>query len=387
MSATPAVIPAPATLAILGGGQLGRYFVAAAQELGYRVIVLDPDANAPAGKIANEHLIKGYDDADALAYLAQHCAAATTEFENVPAASLATLAAHMPVHPSADAVTIAQDRIREKRFLRDHGLATAPFITVEQQTDLDAAGDDMFPAILKIARFGYDGKGQARIADRAQAIAAWQQFGTACVLEKMVPLDAEVSVVLARNAHGDCQCFTPAENIHRHGILDVSITPARIGDDLLQQAQAAAQALAQEMDYVGVLAVEFFISNGQLLINEMAPRPHNSGHYTIDSCVSSQYEQQVRALCSLPLGDARPHSAAVMVNLLGDLWFDANGQGPHEPDWTQLNRVPTLKLHMYGKLAARPGRKMGHFTVLDQARDSAVQTALDARRAIGIKDD
>lgn len=378
-------ITAPATLAILGGGQLGRYFVAAAQELGYRVIVLDPDAHAPAGKIADEHLIKGYDDADALNYLAQHCAAATTEFENVPASSLATLAQHMPVHPSAEAVTIAQDRIREKNFLREHGLATAPFIAVESEDNLNSASDDMFPAILKIARFGYDGKGQARVQNRAEAIKAWHQFGTACVLEKMVTLDKEVSVVLARNAHGECQCFTLAENIHSHGILDISIAPARIEPQLLQQAQACAQQLAQEMDYIGVMAVEFFISDGQLLINEIAPRPHNSGHYTIDSCISSQYEQQVRALCSLPLGEARQHSAAVMVNLLGDLWFQ-NGQDSREPDWQQLNQFSTLKLHMYGKLAARPARKMGHFTVLAQDIDSAVDTAQQARSAIGIQD-
>ncbi len=385
---TSGMIQAPATLAMLGGGQLGRFFVTAAHELGYKVIVLDPDPNAPAGLIADEHLVAAYDDPTALQQLASRCAAATTEFENVPAAALEKLAETIPVHPSAEAVAIAQNRVAEKSFLRNNGFATAPFLVIEKATDLAKAPDqltEMFPAILKIARFGYDGKGQARVKNIAEAQQAFAEFNAPCVLEKMVKLDLEVSVMLARNGSGECQSFTLAENQHSHGILDISIAPARTSATLLAMAEEMAKQVAEHLNYVGVLAVEFFIVNGELLINEIAPRPHNSGHYTLDGCVTNQFEQQVRAICNLPLGSPRLHSAAVMVNLLGDLWFQENSTASREPDWAILNKIPNLKLHLYGKHSARPGRKMGHFTVIDSDSMKAVTTTLAARAAIGIK--
>ncbi len=382
----PEIIKAPATLAMLGGGQLGRFFVTAAHELGYKVIVLDPDPDAPAGLIADEHIVAAYDDPAALEQLANRCAAATTEFENVPAAALQKLAKKIPVHPSAEAVAIAQNRIAEKRFLGNNGFATAPFLVIEKANELTSAGDDMFPAILKIARFGYDGKGQARVKNISEAQQAFAEFNAPCVLEKMVKLDLEVSVVLARNSRGECQSFTLTENIHHHGILDISIAPARTSTTLLAKAEEMAKQVAQALHYVGVMAVEFFIVNGELLINEIAPRPHNSGHYTLDGCITHQFEQQVRALCNLPLGAPRLHSASVMVNLLGDLWFQENSDEGREPDWAKLNNIPNLKLHLYGKESARPGRKMGHFTVIDSDVAEAVTTALAARKAIGIKD-
>ncbi len=380
---------APATLAMLGGGQLGRFFVTAAHELGYKVIVLDPDANAPAGLIADDHIIAAYDDPAALEQLANRCAAATTEFENVPAAALETLAKKIPVHPSADAVAIAQNRVAEKHFLRNNGFATAPFLVIEKSDDLNqtqSQSTEIFPAILKIARFGYDGKGQARVKNIAEAQQAFADFNAPCVLEKRVKLDLEVSVVLARNSSGECQSFTLAENLHSNGILDISIVPARTSAELLSKAESIAKQVAQHLNYIGVLTVEFFISNGELLVNEIAPRPHNSGHYTLDGCVTHQFEQQVRAMCNLPLGTPKLHSASVMVNLLGDLWFHKNSEEHCEPDWAILNKIPNLKLHLYGKQSARAGRKMGHFTVVDSDAREAVKTALAARAAIGVKE-
>ncbi|MCF6323785.1 MAG: 5-(carboxyamino)imidazole ribonucleotide synthase [Gammaproteobacteria bacterium] len=381
---TPPLIAPPATLALLGGGQLGRFFVHAAHELGYKVIVLDPDSDAPAGKIADGHIVASYDDQTALTQLSQRCAAATTEFENVPSAVLEQLAQTMPVSPSADAVSIAQDRIREKTFLRDNGFNTARFIPVENESELDGASNELFPAILKTARFGYDGKGQARVSSIEEAKIAYRNFNIPCVLERMLSLDLEVSVVLARGADGQCFCFPLAENDHSDGILDVTIVPARTTPALQQQAEQMASDLASLLDYIGVLTVEFFISEGQLLINEIAPRPHNSGHYTLDGCITSQYEQQLRALCGLPLGAATLHSHSVMVNLLGDLWFQ-QGDDSCEPNWLLLNQVPSLKLHLYSKTSARPGRKMGHFTVINQDAETAVATAMAARKAIGIQ--
>ncbi len=380
------IITPPATLALLGGGQLGRFFVQAAHELGYRVIVLDPDPDAPAGKIADGHIIAEYDNQVALTQLSQQCAAATIEFENVPAAVLKQLAQTMPVSPCANAISIAQDRIREKGFLRDNGFTTAPFIAVESKADLDHASADLFPAILKTACFGYDGKGQARVASINDAKTAQREFGIPCILEKMLPLDLEVSVVLARSTDGECICFPLAENSHSHGILDITIVPARTTPALQQQAEQMASALADKLSYVGVLAVEFFISDGELLINEIAPRPHNSGHYTVDGCITSQYEQQLRTLCGLPLGSAQLHSNSVMVNLLGDLWFPADSHESIEPNWQLLYQIPNLKLHLYGKTSARPGRKMGHFTVIDSTPEAALTTAMEARKAIGIRD-
>lgn len=383
------MIQPPATLGMLGGGQLGRFFVAAAHEMGYKVWVLDPDPNSPAGLIADRHLCAAYEDYAALDEMAASCAAVTTEFENVPSDTLAYLAKFIPVRPSAAAVSVCQNRIAEKSFLRDNGLPHGDFIAVTTEADLETANAGLFPGILKVARFGYDGKGQAVVHSREEALAAFRSFkGEHCVLEQKLSLDYEVSVVLARDENGRVKCFPTAENQHTRGILDVSIVPARASACLADNAQEIAERIAEKLGYIGTLAVEFFVSRGQLYVNEMAPRPHNSGHYTIDACVNSQYEQQVRALCGLPLGEARAHSASVMVNLLGELWYEGgHAQGHYrEPDWSRLYAIPNLKLHLYGKHHARPGRKMGHFTVVGEQLDAVLATALAARKAIGIDD-
>jgi len=380
----------PATLGMLGGGQLGRFFVSAAHEMGYKVWVLDPDPHSPAGLLADRHLIAAYDDYQALDEFAAGCAAVTTEFENVPADTLDYLAKFLPVHPAASAVAVCQNRIAEKSFLADNGLPHGPFAAIRNEDDIRSANAGLFPAVLKVARFGYDGKGQARVADRDEALAAFQQFkGEPCVLEKMLTLDFEVSVVLARDEAGKVQCFPVSENRHRNGILDVTIAPAQASACLRDNAQEVAERIASKLAYVGTLGVEFFVCRGELFVNEMAPRPHNSGHHTIDACDVSQYEQQVRALCGLPLARPRQHSAAVMVNLLGELWYeDGKGHGTYrEPDWSVLHAVPGLRLHLYAKHHARPGRKMGHFVVTGDDAAQVLERALQARAAIGIRDE
>ena len=372
------MIAAPATLGLLGGGQLGRYFVVAAQKLGYRVMVVDPTPDCPAASVADVHLATAYDDPTALARLAAECAAVTTEFENVPAAALRFLAGHCPVHPSADAVAVCQNRLAEKQFLAGNGFPLAAFASITQAEDIANADASLFPGILKVIRHGYDGKGQARVRTREEAFAAFAGMGgEACVLESLLPLDGEVSVVLARSQDGEIRAFTPSENEHCNGILDVSIVPARLPAERLAEAQAIARRIAEKLGYIGTLAVEFFLVGGELKVNELAPRPHNSGHWTLDACAVSQFEQQVRALCGLPLGDPQAHSAAVMINLLGDLWFDAEGTS-REPDWPSI-AAPDLKLHLYGKSEARHGRKMGHFTVLGENPTQLVQRAEAAR--------
>lgn len=380
-----AMILPPATLGMLGGGQLGRFFVAAAHEMGYRVWVLDPDQNSPAGQIAERHFRVAYDDYAALDEFAAGCAAITTEFENVPADTLDYLAKFVPVRPHAAAVAVCQNRIAEKSFLRDHGFPHGPFIAVNSENDLKSAPAELFPAILKVARFGYDGKGQATVNNVEEALVAFGHFkGEPCVLEQRLPLDYEVSVVLARDENGRVACFPTGENQHTRGILDVSIVPARTSVCMKSDAEDVAARIAEKLGYIGTMGVEFFVSRGRLIVNEMAPRPHNSGHYTIDACVTNQFEQQVRALCGLPLGESRAHSASAMVNLLGDLWYD--GDTYREPDWATLYAVPNLKLHLYGKHHARPGRKMGHFTVIGDDPATVQQAALAARAAIGIQD-
>ncbi|THF65797.1 5-(carboxyamino)imidazole ribonucleotide synthase [Pseudothauera nasutitermitis] len=379
----------PATLGMLGGGQLGRFFVAAAHEMGYQVWVLDPDPHSPAGRIADRHLVAAYEDHAALDQLTAECAAVSTEFENVPAGTLDYLAKFIPVHPAAAAVAVCQNRIAEKTFLADNGLPHGPFAAIRSDEDIAAASAGLFPGVLKVARFGYDGKGQARVASREEALAAFHQFRReACVLEKLLPLDYEVSVVLARSESGELRAFPSGENQHRNGILDVTIAPARAGACLADEAQEVAGRIAEKLSYVGTLGVEFFVSRGELVVNEMAPRPHNSGHHTLDACMSSQYDQQVRALCGLPLGEARQHSAAVMVNLLGELWYEGgHAEGRYrEPDWSVLHAVPGLRLHLYGKHHARPGRKMGHFTVVGDDSAAVLERAMAARAAIGIRD-
>ena len=380
-SAQDTVILPPAMLGMLGGGQLGRFFVIAAHEMGYKVTVLDPDRNSPAGKIADAHICAAFDDQAALLKLANTCAAITTEFENVPAESLSLLADIKPVRPSAYSVAIAQHRVSEKNFLKQAGLPVAPFVVINQAEDLPADGDAMYPAILKVARFGYDGKGQARVSNQQEAMAAFNAFEhEECVLEKMLKLDYEVSVVLARDAQGNVASFPTSENSHLNGILDVSIAPARGSDAISHQAQKLASMVAEKLDYTGVLGVEFFVCDGELLVNEMAPRPHNSGHYTIDACITNQFEQQVRVLTGLPLGSAKQHSSAVMVNLLGDIWPSAD----EAPAWLAALAQAQLKMHLYGKQAARAGRKMGHYTVLSANRDEAIKLAMQVRAELNI---
>jgi 5-(carboxyamino)imidazole ribonucleotide synthase len=374
------VIVPGATLGLLGGGQLGRMFTVAARTLGYRVTVLDPDPHAPAAEFATAHLEAPYADPHALAELAKTCAAVTTEFENAPAEALDALASSTLVRPSGSSVAVAQDRRREKGFFAEHGFPVGRFAVVDRAGDIASALEQVrLPALLKTARLGYDGKGQARIerADEAARIFA-QWKGVPCVLEELLPLEREVSVVLARGADGAMAVFPIAENRHANGILDVSIAPARVPQALAAEATELATRLAHALGYVGVLAVEMFVVGGRLLLNEIAPRPHNSGHYTIDACRSSQFEQQVRVLCGLPLGDPSQHTPAVMVNLLGDIWRDGL------PRWEAVLRHAGAHLHLYGKREARPGRKMGHVTVCESKPERALEVALEIRHDLGI---
>lgn len=364
-----------ATLGLLGGGQLGRMFALAAHELGYRVAVLDPDEGSPAGLIAELHIQAPYADAAGLRQLTKACPAITTEFESVPAEALQLLAASRIVRPSHTSVAIAQDRIREKLFLTQNGFAVAPFVVINSAEDCEQIDDDLFPAIIKRARFGYDGKGQSQVRNRDAVRKAFLELGgRPCVLEKRLELEKEISVVVVRGFNGDMRTFPVAENRHRNGILDISIVPAAVSQKVCERADEVARAVAQSLDYCGVLTVEFFVVEGRdLVINEIAPRPHNSGHYTIDACAVSQFEQQVRALCGLPLGDTKLRSPIVMVNLLGDLWEGT------QPAWEAVLARDEAKLHLYGKHEARPGRKMGHFTVAGTSAADALQKALAIR--------
>lgn len=378
-------LPPGAWLGLFGGGQLGRMFCFAAQSLGYRVCVLDPGADSPAGAVADRHIQADYLDPNALDTLAALCQAATTEFENVPAAALESLSGRIRVAPGAKAVAIAQDRIAEKAFFSGLGLAVAPYAVVRAEDDLNALPPTLWPGILKAARLGYDGKGQARVASLDAAREAFRALGgVPCVLEQQLPLAGEVSVVVARGADGQTSAWPVAENVHRQGILAVSTVPARVAPEMASAATEATLRMAEALDYVGVLCVEFFLlADGSLRVNEMAPRPHNSGHYSIDACITSQFEQQARALAGLPLGATRQHTPAVMLNLLGDLWWP-KGSGPMEPDWSVVLEAPQAKLHLYGKSEARPGRKMGHVTVLAESQPAAIETAARIERALGI---
>ena len=375
------MITPPAKLGMLGGGQLGRYFVMAAHELGYRVIVLDPDPDSVAGRIADEHLIAAYDDENALLHLAACCQAVTTEFENVPASSLAWLEQRLPVRPGARIVEICQDRLLEKSFFSMQGLPHAPFAVIRSESEIMAADPGLFPGILKVSRFGYDGKGQIAVADREAALEAFLGFGGAlCILERKLHLDGEVSMILARDAAGNCAAYPLVENRHRDGILDVSVVPASLSADLADELRSMAFGIAERLNYVGVLAIEFFIVGGKICLNELAPRPHNSGHFSLDACITSQFEHQVRAVCGLPLGSTELLSNAAMFNLLGDLWFDRDEAG--EPDWARLLAEDGLKLHLYGKKKARPGRKMGHFTLLGSDCAELVSTGRRIRDSL-----
>ena len=380
---------------MVGGGQLGRMFCFAAQSMGYRVAVLDPDSTSPAGAVADRHLCAAYDDEAALAELAQLCEAVSTEFENVPAASLDALAQTTLVSPAGRCVAVAQDRIAEKRFIAASGVPVAPHVVIESAQALatidDAALDAVLPGILKTARLGYDGKGQVRVATAAEVRAAHATLrGVPCVLEKRLPLKFEVSALIARGFDGASVVYPLAQNTHRNGVLSLTLVPAPDANDaLVQQAQQAALQIAAKLGYVGVLCVEFFVlEDGSLVANEMAPRPHNSGHYTVDACSASQFEQQVRAMTGMPLGSTRQHSAAAMLNILGDVWFPAElsqqGTEAVTPPWDEVAAMPSAHLHLYGKEEARAGRKMGHVNFTAPTLGEVQTAAHDCARLLQI---
>ena len=375
------------TLGVMGGGQLGRMFVHAAQQLGFFTAVLDPDPLSPAGRVSHHHIQTAYTDTAGLAELARTCVAVTTEFENVPAQALQVLAQTVTVAPAAAAVAIAQDRAAEKAHFVRCGVPCAPFALVESAQQLQGVSDDLLPGILKTARLGYDGKGQVRVADRAALAQAWEELQRVpCVLEKMLPLHMECSVIVARTAQGHCVHLPVQRNLHRDGILAVTeVYEGNVPEPIARQAVAAAKSIADGMSYVGVLCVEFFLldpasaeaaSLGGLVVNEMAPRPHNSGHYSINACDVSQFELQVRTLAGLPLTQPRQHSPTVMLNLLGDIWPD--------PPWSAVLALPGTHLHLYGKAKASKGRKMGHLTVTGATVEQARETALQAAQILGI---
>ncbi len=364
------------TLGLMGGGQLGRMFAQAAATMGYHVAVLEPGATSPAGEVALRQIAARYDDAEGLRTLAQ----------TVPAASLRALAdAGLRTTPSADAVAATQNRNVEKAFIERAGVPVAPHARVASKADVAALPAELFPGILKTASLGYDGKGQARVANVEETLEAFRAFGgVECVLEKRLALKLEVSVIVCRGLDGATKTFPVSENVHRNGILAVSVMPARIDDATANRAREYAGRIAEALDYRGVLCVELFIlEDGSILANELAPRPHNSGHATIDACVMSQYEAQVRVMAGLPLGSTEQHSASVMLNLLGDLWFDEKGEAA-TPDWAKLLSIPGVKLHLYGKAEARPARKMGHVTVVAPTGELAMARAREAARVLGL---
>jgi 5-(carboxyamino)imidazole ribonucleotide synthase len=394
----PVILPG-ATLGVMGGGQLGRMFVHAAQSMGYRTAVLDADDTSPAGLVSHEHIRTAYLDDAGLAELARVADAITTEFENVPAAALDQLAHTRPVAPAGAPVAICQDRAREKAHFVSCGVDCAPHANIETPEQLAAVSDELLPGILKTARMGYDGKGQVRVKTRAELIAAWDELQRVrCVLEKMLPLAHEVSVIVARGRDGHVVHFPLQQNLHREGILAVTTVPAPdVTEAVAQQAYASAHRIAASMDHVGVLCIEFFVlADGRIVANEMAPRPHNSGHHTIDACDVSQFELQVRAMTGLPLVEPVLHSPCLMLNLLGELWCPGGAQvqapegqqgpqGPQvEPDWPAVLALSGTHLHLYGKSEARHGRKMGHLTVTGATPEAAREVALQAAAILGI---
>ena len=377
------VIPPGSTIGVLGGGQLGRMFAMAARRMGYRVHTLAPEHDTPTGQIADVEINAAYDDLDAVRAFARAVDVVTFEFENIPAAAAAAAEEHAIVRPNGHALYIAQHRIREKTFLAQYGLPVTPFARVHSASDLHAAIENVgCPAVLKTAALGYDGKGQAPIAASADTAAAWAAVGQQeAILEAFIDLEREISVIGARGVAGDWSHFGPIENVHRHHILDVSVIPADVPASMAAEAVRVTRQVMDALDFVGVLCVEFFVArDGRLLINELAPRPHNSGHLTFDACRTSQFEQQVRAICGLPLGSPELLQPAAMANLLGDLWTDG------EPDWAAALAIPDVKLHLYGKAMARPGRKMGHLTAMAPTRDEARALVIRARDALTRQD-
>jgi 5-(carboxyamino)imidazole ribonucleotide synthase len=376
-AAQPVILPGR-TVGILGGGQLGRMFAIAARRLGYRVHAFDPTRDGPAGQIADHEVIAAYDDLDAARRFAADVDVVTFEFENIPAETLRAIAELKPVHPAPEVLHVCRHRLREKDFLSSHGFPVAPYRPVRSADELRQALAELgTPAILKTADFGYDGKGQTRLDSSEQAAEAWRHLGRPVgVLEAFVPFTQEISVICARGAGGAARLYGPAENVHLRHILDVTTVPASIAPAIARSAHELAQAITETLDVIGLLAVEMFVVDGRLLVNELAPRPHNSGHYTFDACVTSQFEQQLRAVCGLPLGDVQLLRPSAMANLLGDLWQHG------EPDWPAALAFPEVKLHLYGKAEPRPGRKMGHLTALAETAAEARRIALAARAAL-----
>jgi 5-(carboxyamino)imidazole ribonucleotide synthase len=373
----PSPIPPGATLGILGSGQLGRMLAMAARSLGYRIGVYSPEANSPAGVIADFETVGAYEDAAAVAAFARRVDVLTFEFENVPAASTRAIGDAVPIRPSGEVLHVTQNRLREKGFLQSRGFPVTPFRKVECWEDLrDAVTALGVPGVLKTADFGYDGKGQVKILAAAETEAAWKTMrGAPAIYEAFVSFEKELSVVAARTAAGDFAAYPVFENAHANHILDVTIAPAEVDPAVGREAVELARGILDELEVVGLLTVELFLTTGgKVLVNELAPRTHNSGHLTIDACVTSQFEQQVRAVCGLPLGSTELREPAAMANLLGHLWSD----GP--PDWSAALSDPGVKLHLYGKTEPRPGRKMGHLTV---AAPTPREAAERVRRARG----
>jgi 5-(carboxyamino)imidazole ribonucleotide synthase len=373
------IVPPGAAVGVLGSGQLGRMFAMAARRLGYRVHTFSPDRDTPTGQVADLEVAAPYDDLDAVAAFARQVAVVTFEFENVPAATVEAAAAHAAVRPSGRVLHVAQQRLREKTFLAAAGLPVPRFVPVRSLEDLGKGlGAIGLPAVLKQAAWGYDGKGQVLIHAAADAASAWTAVGRQeSVLEAFVDFEREVSVVAARGLDGCVADYGVIENVHRRHVLDVSMAPATVPATVAAEAVRLTAAVLEALDVVGVLCVEFFLTrDGRLLINELAPRPHNSGHLTVDACLTSQFEQQLRAVCGLPLGSTERLRPAAMANLLGDLWEGG------EPDWRSTLALSDVKLHLYGKTEARPGRKMGHLTALAATAEEARARVLVARDAL-----
>jgi len=368
-----------ATLGMIGGGQLGRMFTIAARSMGYRVIILDPDPHSPAGNIADQHIQADFNDHAALDMLGDSCVAITSEFENLPVESLSRLQRHCPVHPAPDVVAMAQDRLLEKTFLDEHEFPTVAFYPIQTLDDLEEAMAGLeAPGILKVAQPRYPGHGRHAVANLEEAAEAFREMGEQpCILEERLYVEKRLSVILARSIEGEIAVYPVVENRYRKGILDLSLAPADISTVAADGAIELACELADELEYCGVLSIEFFLTGeGELLVNDITPRPHNSGHYTVDACVTSQFEQQVRMMCGLPPGDTQLLTSVVMTNLLGDLWSRG------DPDWEPVFHEPQAKLHLYGKQEARPGRKMGHINCLAEDTEGALEIAESIRKQL-----
>lgn len=369
------ILPGSA-IGILGGGQLGRMLALSAQQMGYRVIGYTTEHDSPISQVCSKTIVSSFEDVDALRLFAREASLVTLEFENIPVTSYKVVAEETRVAPSVTALQISQNRLREKTYLQDHGFPVVTFAHVRNADELfDALEKTGYPAVLKTCGYGYDGKGQRVITDKVDAIKYYEELGRSdCIVEQYVRYDKEISVIGARGTYGEVKAFGPIENVHKNHILDLSSVPARINWRLAAEAIEITCAVMESLDICGLLCVEFFlVGPDRLLINEIAPRPHNSGHYSLDACPTSQFEQHIRAITGLPLGKTEPHSAAAMANLLGDLWTHG------DPEWSYTLEIPDVHLHLYGKTEARPGRKMGHLTACSRWAEEAQEIVMKAR--------